>query len=236
MSILSDFEDRIGGAVEGVFAGAFKSPVQPAEVARRLGKAMDDGRVVGVGKVYAPTSYTVVISEGDEERMEGFLEVLEGELATYLVGHAQERSYELTSRPEVLFEVDDELRLGRFEVEARMGAERPPETDGAEPDAPAAPAIPTVTVSGTEHDVALRGDRVVVGRLATCGIVIEDANVSREHAAFVQDGADWAIEDLGSTNGTLLNGRPIRRELLRDGDVIQTGVTKLVYHAAGSGR
>ncbi|TLM66685.1 MAG: DUF2662 domain-containing protein [Actinobacteria bacterium] len=244
MSILSDFEDRVAGAVEGLFAGAFRSPVQPAEIAKKCGKAMDDGRVVGVGKVYAPTSYTVVISEADEERMEGFIEVLEGELATYLVGYAQERGYDLAQRPVVLFEVDDEFRLGRVEVETKMS--RRPVTgelgadDVAErPDSSASDAgtPATVTVTGLDHDVVLAGGRVVVGRLAECGVVLADSNVSRRHAAFTERTGGWEVEDLGSTNGTFLNGRPLTgAELLRDGDVVQVGVTKLVYNAPGAGR
>lgn len=239
MSILSDFEDRISGAVEGLFAGAFRSPVQPAEIAKACGKAMDDSRVVGVGKVYAPTGYTVVISEEDEERMDGFIEVLEGELATYLVGYAAERGYDLSARPTVVFEVDDQFRLGRFEVETRMAPVREtPAEPSAEEHAPApapAPASATVTVTGLGHDVVLQGDRVVVGRLAENGISVPDSNVSRRHAAFVADGGGWAIEDLGSTNGTFLNGRQVRREILRDGDIVQVGVTKLVYNAARAG-
>ena len=92
-------------------------------------------------------------------------------------------------------------------------------------------ALATVTVSGIEHDVVLQGGRVVVGRLSSCDIVLPDVNVSREHAAFVSEGDGWAIEDLKSTNGTLVNGVPLRQMTrLRDGDVIGVGVTELVYH------
>ncbi len=65
MSILTDFEDRVGGALEGMFAGVFRSPVQPVEIAKALAKAMDEGRTVGVGKVYAPVAYTVALSPQD---------------------------------------------------------------------------------------------------------------------------------------------------------------------------
>ena len=90
--------------------------------------------------------------------------------------------------------------------------------------------LATVTVRGVDHDVVLRGDRTVVGRLGSCDICIADVNASREHAAFVRDGAGWAVEDLGSTNGTLLNGDRIDRARLHDGDVIVIGITELVYH------
>ena len=94
-----------------------------------------------------------------------------------------------------------------------------------------APGIATVTVRGVDHDVVLRGERMVVGRIASCDICLADKNTSRQHAAFNREGmGGWSVEDLGSTNGTLLNGRPVDRERLRDGDVIVVGITELVYH------
>ncbi|MBW6469242.1 MAG: DUF3662 and FHA domain-containing protein [Anaerosomatales bacterium] len=250
MSILSDFEDRIASAVEGVFAGAFRSPVQPAEIAKALGKAMDDRRAVGVGKVYVPHAYTVALSPADEEGIGGFRSTLAGELATFLVGHAAERGYTLSARPSITFTVHDDLRLGRFRVAATPASEGPPDVehlaDNPPPSPPPPPIKPatqppspknapihgiaTVTVSGVEHDVALAGERVCVGRLSSCDIKLSDANVSREHAAFVREGAGWAIEDLDSTNGTYLNSERVTFERLRDGDVVSVGASELYFH------
>lgn len=240
MSVLSDFEDRLAGAVEGLFAGAFRSPVQPAEIAKALGRAMDDRKAVGVGRVYVPHAYTVALSHDDTEDLGDFRETLAGELATFLVGHAAEREYALAGRPSITFVVHDDLRLGRFRVAARSappddledGGDRPPRASrAARP--PISERIATVTVSGVGHDVALAGERVTVGRLESCGIRLSDVNVSREHAAFVREGAGWAIEDLGSTNGTHLNGARVMAERLRDGDVISIGASELVFHEPG---
>lgn len=247
MSILSDFEDRIGGAVEGLFAGAFRSPVQPSEIAKALARAMDDGRMVGIGKVYAPTSYTVALGPKDAENMKGFRPVLSGELATYLTDHARERSYHLASKPIITFVAHDDLKLGRFRVSAELAFAEEGTHDGLhvpsepaqvaplgvydyEADEPVGPDIDTVTVSDTDHDVALRGDRMVVGRLSTCDICLSDANVSRRHAEFVRMDDDWYVADLDSTNGTMVNGQPIERARLADGDVVEIGVTRLTYH------
>ena len=331
MSILSDFEDSVARAVEGVFAGVFRSRVQPAELARALGKEMDRRRVVGVGKVYAPNLYTVVISPADEERLGSFTETLAAELATYLVGYAREKGYSLEDRPFVRFRVHEGLKLGRFEAigelvsasELAEAAEAagfyvPPEApvrdesprqrqaapselataDAAVSDRPHRPgpgvtippsAIPmktgvgeaggagaagaglatgaagaglaagvaavetgrppadaaeldpsrqpktirrlsTLTVTGIEHDVVLNGDRLVVGRATTSDIRLPDANVSREHAVLTDDGTGWTVSDLGSTNGTFLNGELIQQARLHDGDVIALGVSELVYH------
>ena len=269
MSILSDFEDRLAGAVDGVFAGVFRSPVQPVEIAKALGATMDDNRSVGVNRVYAPTHYEVSISQADAEEMGTFRDTLSGELATYVIARAQEQQYHLATKPIVIFTVDERLKLGRFKVRAEMGTPEPahasepaaappvavssaPRRDdlaGRIPEvrptseevaataaAPAPPTTPgvdrlaTVTVTGIDHDIVLQGDRVTIGRLNACDICLQDANVSREHAAFVTDGAGWAIEDLGSTNGTTLNNTQVTYARLEDGDVIRMGVSQLIYH------
>lgn len=247
MSILSDFEDRVAGAVEGLFAGAFRSPVQPVEIAKALSRAMDDGRMLGVGKVYAPVTYTVALSPEDFENLAGFSATLAGELSTFLVDHAREKSYHLTAKPAVAFTVHDDLRLGRVRVSAGLA---PVGLAAVEPDAEdvdgggaeladlegdsASQRLDTVTIGETAHDVVLRGERMVVGRLKSCDICIEDANASRRHAEFVRVGDEWYIHDLRSTNGTLLNGRPAGHEVLRDGDVVEVGVTRMVYHRHGA--
>jgi pSer/pThr/pTyr-binding forkhead associated (FHA) protein len=256
VSILSDFEDRIGRGVEGVFAGVFRSPVQPAELARAVAKEMDRRRVVGIGKVYAPTLYNILLSPEDDQQLGGFADTLAGELETYLVSYARERSLSLAARPVVRFIVDDELKLGRFDVigellspdelAEELGEELPDEApappvvragllfdaeseDADDLGAPA-PGIATVTVRDVDHDVVLRGDRMVIGRIAGCDICIADANTSRQHAAFVREAGGWAVEDLGSTNGTLVNGKVVEYQKLRNDDVIVVGITELVYH------
>lgn len=246
MSILADFEDRLARAVEGVFAGAFRSPVQPAELAKTLAKAMDDGRVVGVGAVYAPVRYTVALSPEDADKLGSFTSTLSRELATYLADHAREAGYTLAGTPSVDFTIHDDLRLGRHRVSAELApAEEPPAAAPLTPSplteelvAPAPPAyggLATVTVGELQHDVVLRGDQVTVGRLGACDICLADANASREHARFVPaPEGGWAIEDLGSTNGTFVNGRRVDQSPLHDGDVIEMGVTRFVYHGPGA--
>ena len=199
---------------------------------------MDDGRTVGVSKVYAPTAFAVALSVEDSEKLGEFTETLAGELETYLMGHADEQGYDLVGRPTVAFDVHDDLKLGRFRVSATHAAQ--PRSvdvaaggdDSAIPTAAyrSASALATVTVSDTGHDVALKGDRVEVGRLGSCDICLADVNVSRIHSAFVREGEGWAIEDLDSTNGTLLNGERVTHTRLHNGDRVQVGATQLIYH------
>jgi len=277
VSILSDFEDRVSRAVEGVFAGVFRAPVQPAELARAAAKEMDRRRKLGVGKVYAPTLYSVLLSPADGDQLAGFADTLAGELATYLTSYARERNYELSTRPVVRFLIDDDLKLGRHivigellsaeEIEAETGGAGGDDSESggslhdihaasahsgviprapvAEPIAaagffdaeahasdemPPASAMATVTVPGVEHDIVLRGERMVIGRLKACDVCLGDANASRQHAAIESEGAGWALVDLGSTNGTLVNGKKVDRVRLRDGDTITVGISELIYH------
>lgn len=252
MSILSDFEDRVAGAVEGLFAGVFRAPVQPAELARAAGREMDRRKKLGVGKVYAPTMYSVLLSPADADQLGGFADTLAGELETYLTGYAREKEYELTTRPRVRFLVDDDLRLGRFdvigellsveEIEAELGEEaveweeqplRPVATAAAPIAAEPVSAFATLTDRSSGKRYELADERYVLGRLKACDICLNDHNASREHAALEREGAGWVLEDLGSTNGTLINGAETGRVRLRDGDVITIGVTELDFHDAG---
>lgn len=192
MSILSDFEARVGNAVEGAFAGVFRSPVQPVEIAKTLGRAMDDSRTNGVGKIYAPLAYTVALSPEDAENLGTFTTTLAGELATYLTGRARERGYHLAGHVSVGFTVHEDLKLGRFRVSAELAAaeldvETTPAAEIPLADWADEPVVPvddlaTVTVGDHEHDVLLQGDRVTVGRLSGCAICLTDSNASREHA------------------------------------------------------
>lgn len=271
MSILSDFEDRIGRTVEGGFARVFRAPVQPAELARRLGREMDRSKVVGIGKIYAPTMYSIILSPEDDARIGGFAATLAGELETYLVAYAREHSYTLAARPYVRFLVDGGLKLGRFEVigellspeemEREIGkardaqqAEQVPLGAAGVPAPPApgpthtttfpVPTPPPPPIRAAENprvrparvtvpqlgDFPLTGQRVIIGRLTSSDITIADHNVSREHAAFVREGDGWAIEDLGSTNGTYVNGQEVQGTRLREGDRVRVGVTEMVFH------
>jgi len=233
MGILSEFEDRIATGIEGLFAGAFKAPVQPAELAKALGRAMDDGRAIGVGRVYAPTEYTIGLSPEDDAQLGRFKATLSGELATFLVDHAREHGYHLAARPAVSFIVRDDLRLGRFGVAASLAQKPAAERPAVSRRPTAEPGSAFVTVGTAPERVHLTGSQVHVGRLDECGICLDDNNVSRRHAAFMRLEDGWAIEDLDSTNGTRLNGQPVRRARLHDGDVIEIGLTRLYYHGPG---
>ena len=247
MTVFRRLEDRLEGLVRGVFSRAFSSEVQPIELARRLAREMDSNRTASVSRIYVPNRYTVYLSPGDHEKLEGYEGSLGQELSSYLLEHARTRGYELLTRPEISFETDDRLRLGEFGIQARRV--KAPSREGETPDqaeegrtmvyrapkpAPApVEAEPTrrpptawVEVEGRSHDLA---GTVVVGRSEECGIVVEDPNVSRRHAEFRLRGGDWHLVDLGSTNGVKVNGRQVGSARLTNGDRITLGTTTAIF-------
>src|SRR5919201_4742409 len=250
--VLRTIERKIEALFEGIFGRAFRTNVQPVELARKLAKEMDDHRTISVSRVYAPNEYTVYLSPGDREQFETYEENLRGELQEYLSEHARREDYALLSPPRVLMETDADLDMGEFGIATRMvqpdrrrAAAGEPSSD-LEPGAtmiykkPAAPTqavspeelgmereLVTLTFDGTRHEVKQR--RVVIGSTRDCDIQLTDANVSRRHAELRQEGASYWIVDLGSTNGMEVNGKRVKRAKLRTGDRITLGSTEITF-------
>src|SRR5436190_19776870 len=118
--VLRAIEQKIESLFEGVFGRAFRTSVQPVELARKLSKEMDDHRTVSVSRVYVPNEYTVYLSSADREQFSGYESSMIGELAEYLSEHAKRESYALLTPPAVLMETDDDLTLGEFGIATRM--------------------------------------------------------------------------------------------------------------------
>jgi hypothetical protein len=254
MAVLRSIEAKIEALFEGVFGRAFRTNVQPVELARKLGKEMDDHRSISVSRVYVPNEYTIYLSPADRAQFEGYEHKLRGELEEYLAEHAQRERYAVLSGPTVLFETDDDLDMGQFGIATRMVQPEPGEDGAATPDAPASEPAPGMTqiyqsgpptapaaaldleavatraflVNGADRR-ELTGDRAVIGRSRECDVQIADPNVSRQHAELRREGGGFVIVDLGSTNGIEVNGRRVKRATLEPGDRISIGQTDLVF-------
>src|SRR5207245_7939300 len=118
--VLRAIEQKIEALFEGVFGRAFRTSVQPVELARKLAKEMDDHRTVSVSRVYVPNEYTVYLSSADREQFEGYENSLLAELEEYLTEHAKRESYALLTPARVLLETDDDLAVGEFGIATRM--------------------------------------------------------------------------------------------------------------------
>jgi Protein of unknown function (DUF3662)/FHA domain len=251
--VLRAIEHKIEALFEGIFGRAFRTNVQPVELARKLAKEMDDHRTVSVSRVYVPNEYSIYLSPEDRDQFEGYEPSLRSELQEYLAEHARREQYALMTPPRVLMETDDDLDVGEFGIATRMvqpekgrrGDDEPQEQ--LEPGAtmiykPKTP-VPTQAVSaaelGMEQEVVtlafdgtrreVKERRVVIGRSRDCDIQLADANVSRRHAEVRQEGASYWIVDLGSTNGLEVNGKRVKRAKLRDGDTITLGSTEITF-------
>jgi len=278
MSVLRTIESKIEGLFEGVFGRAFRTHVQPVELARKLAKEMDEHRSVSVSRVYVPNEYTIYLAVADRQQFSSYEGSLVGELQEYLTEHARRESYALLTPPRVRFATDDDLAVGEFGIATRVaqpedGVPPLPAVSGAHasrsvsipavvpPVAPIAPMAPvtesmpshtmiyrpddlpqgspepepapvpqervTLTIDGRTHSIASRS--TVIGRSRECDLRVADGNASRRHAEVLQQGLDYFIVDLGSTNGTELNGRRITRERLSDGDRVTIGATDIVF-------
>ena len=120
MSVLRNIEHKIEGLFEGVFGRAFRTHVQPVELARKLVKEMEDHRVISVSRVYAPNEYSVYLGPTDREQFASYEESLVSELQEYIAENARRERYELLSPPEVKYETDDDLEMGEFGIATRM--------------------------------------------------------------------------------------------------------------------
>jgi FHA domain-containing protein len=252
MSVLRNLEAKLGGLVEGAFSRAFKSSVQPVELAHKLAKEMEESQVVSVSRVYVPNHYRIFLSPDDREQFSSYEPALRKELSDYLLEHARHEGLALTSRPQIELMTDDRLQLGEFGIQAQLLS--PPEEEEADAEAELAPSAGdfghTMVYSpdraarrleaepstgyrallvGEGRRTVLSGERVLLGRSRECDVQLADPNVSRRHAELRRDDGGWSVVDLGSTNGIKLNGRRVDHAPLEPGDRITLGLTELTY-------
>jgi len=141
MSVLRSIEHRIESLVEGVFGRAFRSNVQPVELARKLAKEMDEHKTVSISRVYVPNEYVLYLSPGDRKQFASYEASLLTELGDYLSEHARREGYSLLATPKVTLEEDDDLDIGEFGIATRLvQPEREERQPGAAP--PTGPDLP----------------------------------------------------------------------------------------------
>jgi hypothetical protein len=260
MNLLKSVENTIARLVEGSFGRAFRSEVRPIELAHKLAREMDAHRTVSVSRVYAPNEYVVWLSPEDRERYEGVEGEVIDELCSYLLEYARREDLILAGPVRVRFDTDEALSLGEFGIQVRLA--RPEDRAGDEAHGgPSSSPLEdehgktmiystSARVRGpVEESHAQRAPRAlltvegrrlllppsggVVGRSRDCDVVLTDTGISRRHAQIRPGGAGWEVEDLGSTNGVLVNGVAVTgRRALRSGDLIEFGSTEARFELA----
>ncbi|WP_114561433.1 FhaA domain-containing protein [Desertihabitans aurantiacus] len=232
MGVFGRFEKRIEGAVNGVFARAFKGDVQPVEIAARLQRELDaEAKLMSRDRRLVPNEFVVGLSEHDYERLTPYGKTLTGELIPELRRHASEQGYVFNGPIMIHYELDESLPTGRFTVASEAVA-------GVDTEDPASTtqinrARLVLEVNGMRHPLTPPG--LVIGRGTEADLRINDPGISRRHAQIVVrgSGSDLSIEinDLGSTNGIVVNGQRVRTAPLQAGSRIEMGNTRMLVHA-----
>lgn len=259
MGVFDRVERRLEGAVNGVFARAFKGDVQPVEIAARLQRELDaEAKLMSRERRLVPNEFVVRLSQHDYDRLAPYGKTLMNELLPELKSHAQSMGYVFNGAIMIHLELDDSLPTGRFTISSSAVAQ-PAQGAVAAPSAGAQPAgtpadadqaaeatatMPTVAeeatarsrmvleVGGVRHPLQPPG--LVVGRGADADLRVDDPGVSRRHAKIrvVPRGGSLAMDivDLGSTNGVVLNGQNVQQGPVGEGSRIELGHTRMLIH------
>ena len=245
--------------MEGFFTRMFRSKLQPLEVGRRLQREMGENKTISVNRVYAPNDFRIFIGPDDYERFLPLQAGLLNEFSDVIIETAKQNRWNLTGRPQVVFIEEDDFGRGEFRIESSLTADegepapavatrQPDETDIGATRAISMSTAERLGVSGSGAVLVARGGSgrtgetititrspVVIGRLSSVDIVLADANVSRRHAELRRDVNGWKLKDLGSTNGTFVNDKPVTEDSLKDGDRLLFGNSELVFNTALAG-
>ena len=250
MGLFDKVERGLERAVNGAFAKAFRAEVQPVELASAIRRAMDDrAAVMGHGRTMVPNLYTIELSPTDFDRLSTYEDALSEELVAAASEHADSQRYQPGGPVQVSFSEGADLETGVFRVRPATtrrsiapstqapsrGPEPQPQTDRQQ--APGHRAVknpaqrPWLTIDGERYP--LIGALTVIGRDEVADIILDDPGISRRHCEVrvTNDGPHLvtSIRDLGSTNGTYVNGERITSRRLDDGDQVTVGRTQATF-------
>jgi len=214
---LKGFERRLEKMIEGAFATVFRSGLRPVELGRRLVREMDDNRSVDVrGRTVVPNAFTIELSAEDFAQFGEISDTLTRELAEAAREHARDEGYHFLGPVEVVIEESGSMRTGAFAITGRLK-----ESQGGV-------GVGSLLLP-TGDRIPLGEDVVTFGRRPESTVVLADPNASRAHAEVRPQGAGHVLVDLGSTNGTRVNGARVSSHVLQDGDEIMFGNTRILF-------
>lgn len=237
MGVFDRFERRIEGAVNGVFARAFKGDVQPVEIAARLQRELDaEAKLMSRDRRLVPNEFVVRLSRHDYDRLAPYGKTLMNELLPELKQHAADMGYVFNGPIMIHLELDESLPTGRFTVSSSAVAE------ATDPGGIPAESSPVATLAGRTRMVLevngmrhpLKPPGLVIGRGTDADLRVNDPGISRRHAQIRViargDTLDIDIIDLGSTNGIVVNGRRVQQAPISEGARIEIGNTRMLVH------
>ncbi|NJP05157.1 MAG: DUF3662 domain-containing protein [Chloroflexaceae bacterium] len=237
MSALSRFEQFMESLVEDSVARLFRSPVQPAEIAKRLERAMESHQTISVRRVIVPNIYRVFLNPRDFMAFQPIRKEVEREMANYLNELANERQFTMLEHPRVEMSEDSAVPRRTIQVVAETverGSEGATQVMTATAQLQSSSqqnqrALLLLETTNGPHPIPLESTLLNIGRGLNNDIILEDTRVSRHHAQLRYKTRRFWITDLGSTNGTFINGERISEAALGDQDVISLGGLELLF-------
>ncbi len=215
MGLLDNFEKGLERAVNGAFAKTFKSGLQPVEITSALRRELDTkAAVVSRDRILVPNRFTVRLSPSDYERMTGLGDSLIDELTQLVQSHAAAQRYSFAGGIAIELQKLDSLGEGTLDVSSVNVKGTVAWT-------------PVLDVNGKRYPITR--SRTVIGRGTDADITVDDSSISRRHVEILWDGTRAQVNDLGSTNGALLNGQAVAKAPLPTDSVIDIGRTRIVF-------
>ena len=236
-------ERSLENIFDGLFSRAFKAGVKPLQLGRKLLQVVDSERDVDAqGRRVVPNSYLIQLSPNDREGFADVEPTLLQELTVALREYISQEGYHVEGKARVALRTNPDLRRGKFEIDCRnitpeATPAEAPETQTPAPLLTAVPSAfdrpPAVLSLPNGQRIELHEGHYVLGRHLENDIVLNETNVSRKHSEFVCAADEVVVRDLGSTNGTKVNGVLITGEqLLQHGDVINFGTAQVRFEAS----
>ncbi len=218
--VIKKVENKIEKLVEGTFAKFFSSELKPVEISRKIVREIELNRSIGVhGDHLAPNDFDVAISESDYSNLIKAKEPLEQDLEETIRDYSYQEGYIFLGSINVSIKKEENLRAGTFRIDARLKQDE----SGCPPGALVLPDGKRIQIGN---------DVITIGRLQDSTICIDDPSISRNQAEVLLRETGYLLSDLGSTNGTLVNGRRISQHVLTDHDQIEFGSYRIRFEAS----
>jgi len=246
MGILSRVEAFLERFLEAP-AGRLGASIQPVSLAKRIERAMDTNKTYRDVGVIVPNQYDLHLNPSDYAAFASYRGSLEDDLSHGILARARHERYTLVARPRVRILSDDETRRGEIRVAANVVDDRGDRVPEAEP----MPATSDTMVFARPTDsapdsarrayllVSTRGSRAVqfdlggpligIGRASDNDVILDDPMVSRHHCQLMLQHGAYGFTDLGSRNGSTVNGQPVSQIALGPGDIIRIGDTQIEF-------
>lgn len=225
MGAFDKFERGVENAVAGAFAKAFRSELKPVEISSALKKRMDEETAtLKRGRTVAPNDFIVTLSPGDYEHVEQWgLEALTKELIDNLTEYASEQDYALLGPFRIAFTSQDDLKAGSIRVASstKRGSIAPATSSSTNS------IYPLIEIGKDRY--LLTGAVTVIGRGSDCDIIVDDTGISRQHLELRVTPNGVIATDMGSTNGSFVEGHRISAATLVDGNTITIGRTQIMF-------